>query len=151
MLFQRYLVSFCFLTLVIAPLLQAGEREKVILPREWRPDVSAASEWLEKDLADTQAQQGMNQLTRCLADLKDAELLAVYVSLYETLNPREQQTLLQEQTKWLSKRTKAAENAIESEGGSLAAYEANAAEMKFTESRIAELTKRRAVSSAKQF
>ena len=109
-----------------------------------------ASEWLEKDLADTQAQQGMNQLTRCLADLKDAELLAVYVCLYETLNPREQQTLLQEQTKWLSKRTKVAENAIESEGGSLAAYEANAAEMKFTESRIAELTKRRAVSSAKQ-
>ena len=64
--------------------------------------------------------------------------------LYETLNPQEQQTLLQEQTKWLKKRSKAAENAIESEGGSLAPTEANLAEAKFTEKRIAELKKRRA-------
>ena len=84
----------------------------------------------------------MNQLSRCLADLKDAELLTIYVRLYETLTPPEQRSLLQEQTKWLSKRRKAAENGIESEGGSLAPTEANMAEMKFTQKRIAELNKR---------
>jgi uncharacterized protein YecT (DUF1311 family) len=139
---RRCPVLFCLFSLVVAPLVEGGEREKVILPRGWRPDLSAAGEWLEKDLAETQAQQGMNQLTRCLADLKDAELLTIYVCLYETLKPREQQALLQEQTKWLSNRSKAAENAVESKGGSLAPTEANLAELKFTEKRIAELKKR---------
>ncbi|HEX4667906.1 MAG TPA: lysozyme inhibitor LprI family protein [Chthoniobacterales bacterium] len=123
-------------------MLRAGEGEKAILPREWRPDLSSACEWLEQDLKEIQAQQGMNQLTRCLADLKDAELLAIYVSLYETLSPQEQRALLQEQTKWLKKRSKTAEEAIESEGGSLAATESNLAEAKFTGERMAELKKR---------
>ena len=78
-------------------MLQAGERKKAILPREWRPDLSSAGEWLEQDLKETQAQQGMNRLTRCLADLKDAELLTIYVCLYETLNSQEQRALLQDQ------------------------------------------------------
>ena len=84
----------------------------------------------------------MNRLSRCLADLKDAELLTIYVRLYETLTPLEQQSLLQEQTKWLNKRRKAAEDRIESEGGSLAPTEANMAEIEFTKKRIAELKKR---------
>ena len=142
MRFSHCLILFCVLSLVFAPLLQAGEREKAILPRDWRPDLSTASEWLERDLKETEAQQGMNQLSRCLADLKDAELLTIYVRLYETLTPPEQQSLLQEQTTWLGKRRKAAENGIESEGGSLAPTEANMAEMKFTQKRIAELNKR---------
>jgi uncharacterized protein YecT (DUF1311 family) len=142
MRFPRCLVLFCVLSLVFAPLLEAGEREKAILPRDWRPDLSSASAWLESDLAETQAQQGMNQLSRCLADLKDAELLTIYVRLYESLIPPEQKSLVREQTEWLSKRRKAAENGIESEGGSLAPMEANMAEMKFTQKRIAELNKR---------
>ena len=131
-------------------MLQAGEREKAILPREWRPDLSSAGEWLEQDLKETQAQQGMNRLTRCLADLKDAELLTIYVRLYETLNSQEQRALLQDQTRWLKKRSKAAEDAIESEGGSLAPTEANSAEAKFTEKRIAELKKRLAAKQGNQ-
>lgn len=150
MRFPHTLILLCVLSLVFAPLLQAGEREKAILPRDWRPDLLAASEWLESDLAETRAQQGMNRLTRCLADLKDAELLAIYVRLYETLTPPEQQSLLEEQTKWLSKRRKAAEDGIESEGGSLAPTEANMAEMEFTKKRIAELSKRLAGKPDKQ-
>lgn len=65
---QRCLILFSVLLLVFAPSLQA--RENAILPQKWRPDLSAVGELLEKDLADTQAQKGMNQLSRCLADLK---------------------------------------------------------------------------------
>jgi uncharacterized protein YecT (DUF1311 family) len=150
MLCKRCLLRFCVLSIALAPLLQAGEREKTILPRDWRPDLSAAREWLEKDLVEMQAQQGMNHLTRCLADLKDAELLTIYVCLYETLDPQGQQALLDEQTKWLKKRSKAAEDAIESEGGSLAPTESNIAETKFTEKRIAELKKRLSGLSVRQ-
>ena len=147
---QRCLFLFCVLSTLSPSLLQAGEREKAILPREWRPDLSAATELLEKDLADTQAQQGMNQLSRCLADLKDAELLTIYVCLYETLPPAEQRSLLQEQTTWLGRRRQAAEKGIESAGGSLAPTEANLAEMEFTKKRIVALKKRLAVAAAKQ-
>jgi uncharacterized protein YecT (DUF1311 family) len=141
-MFRRFFFLFCLLQLVLAPCVRAGERAGAILPRDWRPDLSSAGEWLERDLKETEAQQGMNQLSRCLADLKDAELLTIYVRLYETLTPPEQQSLLQEQTKWLSKRRKAAENGVESKGGSLAPTEANMAEMEFTQKRIAELNKR---------
>jgi uncharacterized protein YecT (DUF1311 family) len=150
LMFRRFFFLLCLLQLLLAPCVQAGERGGAILPRDWRPDLSSASEWLERVLKETEAQQGMNQLSRCLADLKDAELLTIYVRLYQTLTPPEQQSLLQEQTKWLSKRRKAAEDGIESGGGSLAPTEANMAEMKFTQMRIAELTKRLSGTPLKQ-
>jgi uncharacterized protein YecT (DUF1311 family) len=149
-MFRRFLFLLCMLQLGFTPFVRAGEREATIVPREWRPDFTAASEWLEKDLIETEAQQGMNQLSRCLADLKDAELFTLYVRLYETLGQAQRQSLIEEQKKWLSARRKAAGNAVESEGGSLAPYEANAAEMKFTERRIAELTKRLPAAAVKQ-
>jgi hypothetical protein len=80
-MFQRYLPLLCLIQIVFMPRLQAGERKGTILPHEWRPDLAAAREWLENDLTETQAQQGMNRLSRCLADLKDADLFAVYVRL----------------------------------------------------------------------
>jgi uncharacterized protein YecT (DUF1311 family) len=141
-MFRRHWLLLCILPVVFPPSAQSGEREGTILPREWRPDGTAASEWLGKDLTEMQAQQGMNQLSRCLADLRDAELFAIYVRLFERLSEPERRLLLREQEAWLVARRKAAENAVESEGGSLAPYEANSAEMKFTERRIAELTKR---------
>jgi uncharacterized protein YecT (DUF1311 family) len=149
-MFRRHWLLLCILPVVFPLSAQSGERERTILPREWRPDVTAASEWLGKDLTKMQAQQGMNQLSRCLADLRDAELFAIYVRLFERLSGPERRLLLREQEAWLVARRKAAENAVESEGGSLAPYEANSAEMKFTERRIAELTKRLSAIAAKK-
>jgi uncharacterized protein YecT (DUF1311 family) len=149
-MFRRYWLLLCILPVVFPPSAQSGEREGTILPREWRPDVTAASEWLEKDLTEMQAQQGMNQLSRSLADLRDAKLFAIYVRLFERLSGPERRLLLREQEAWLVARRKAAENAVESEGGSLAPYEANSAEIKFTERRIAELAKRLSAISAKK-
>jgi uncharacterized protein YecT (DUF1311 family) len=149
-MFRCHWLLLCLFPVVFPPSAQSGEREGTILPREWRPDITEASEWLDRDLAEMEAQQGMNRLSRCVADLKDAELFVIYVRLFELLNEPEQHSLTREQKQWLVARKKAAENAIESEGGSLASYEANSAETKFTERRIAELTKRLSAIAAKK-
>ncbi len=149
-MFRRHWLLLCIIPVVFPPSAQSGEREGTILPREWRPDITEASEWLGRDLTEMQAQQGMNRLSRCLADLKDTELFVIYVRLFELLNEPERQSLIQEQKQWLVARKRAAENAVESEGGSLAPYEANSAETKFTERRIAELTKRLSALAGKK-
>ena len=84
----------------------------------------------------------MNRLSREVADMTDAQLFIAYVRLYEKLGPKERAALLAEQTKWLKARVKAAEDGVESEGGSLAPLEANNAEVTFTEKRLAELRAR---------
>ena len=149
-MFRPHWLLLCILPVVFPPSARSGEREGTILPREWRPDTTEACEWLDQDLTEMEAQQGMNRLSRCLADLKDAELFVIYVQLFEILPEPERQSLIREQKQWLVARKKAAKKAVDSEGGSLAPYEANSAEMKFTERRIAELGKRLSASAAKQ-
>ena len=149
-MFRPHWLLLCILPILIPPSAQSGEREGTILPREWRPDITEASEWLHRDLTEMEAQQGMNRLSRCLADLKDAELFVIYVRLFEILSETERQSLIREQKQWLVAREGAAENAVESEGGSLAPYEANSADAKFTERRIAELKKRLSALAARK-
>jgi uncharacterized protein YecT (DUF1311 family) len=84
----------------------------------------------------------MNQVSREVADMTDAQLFIAYVRLYERLSAKEQQKLHDEQTRWLKQRSKAARDAVESKGGSLAALEANNAEVTFSEKRLVELRAR---------
>jgi uncharacterized protein YecT (DUF1311 family) len=139
---HQHLLSVSILTLFAVSLARGDDRRLPITPKQWRPDVAAAIEWLEQDLQETKAQQGMNRLSRRIADLKDAQLFTVYVRLAEYLSAADRQKLRQEQEEWLSAREKYAEDHIESHGGSLAPLEANTAEIEFTEKRIVELTKR---------
>ena len=81
--------------------------------------------------------------------MKDAQLFVLYVRLYERLDAKGREELFTEQAKWLKARTKAARNAVESEGGSLAGLESNTAEAEFTDKRITELTARLAVIEKK--
>ena len=111
------------------------------LPKGWSPSLQAAREWLESDL-DNAPQQGMNLITGALSDIADAELAIVYLRLYASLAPNDQRKLQLEQQQWLKLRDKAAEDAIESHGGSLAPTEANLGFAAFTKKRIAELQKR---------
>jgi uncharacterized protein YecT (DUF1311 family) len=104
--------------------------------------VDATIEGLEYALGEATAQHEMNRLSREIADLHDAELFILYVRLYQRLPVKEQESLRAEQTKWLAAREKHARESIESKGGSLAIYESNAAEAKFTGKRIVELKKR---------
>ena len=84
----------------------------------------------------------MNRLSRQIADMTDAQLFIAYVRLYERLPQKERDALVAEQTKWLKARVKAAEAGVESDGGSLAPFEANNAELTFSEKRLAELRAR---------
>lgn len=121
---------------------RAQEAQQQIRPQGWQPDISATVSRLKDALQEESAQQGINRLSREIADLLDAQLFIVYTRLSERLSPRKREQLSREQARWLSARSKHAEAAIESEGGSLAAFEANDAEATFTAKRIEELQRR---------
>ena len=121
------------------------------LPKGWSPSLESAREWLEAGLPDA-PQQGMNRITSALGAIADAELAIVYLRFYANLIPAEQKKLQAEQQRWLKLRDKAAGEAVESHGGSLAPTEANLGYTEFTKKRIAELQKRqdRALASKKE-
>ena len=121
------------------------------LPKGWSPSLESAREWLEKDLEDA-PQQGMNLITGALGAVADAELAIVYLRLYANLTAAEQKKLQAEQQRWLKLRAKAAADAIDSHGGSLAPTEANLGYTDFTQKRIVELQKRleRALAAKKE-
>ena len=128
----------------------AADAPNELIPHSWQPSLSAAVSRLQRELDDTTAQQGINLLSREIADLQDAELFVTYIRLYERLPAREREALRREQAKWLTARSKHAQESIQSDGGSLAAFEANDAEAKFTVKRIQELRKRLATFERKQ-
>ncbi|CAN5783626.1 hypothetical protein BH20VER1_BH20VER1_05260 [soil metagenome] len=113
-----------------------------VLPRDWLPALAPSIRSALEQLKEANSQAEMNRLSREVADMTDAQLFIAYVRLYEVLGPKERTALVAEQTKWLKARVKAAEDGIESEGGSLAPLEANNAEVTFTEKRLAELRAR---------
>ena len=106
-----------------------------ILPAEWVPALAPSIKSALEDLKEANSQMEMNLLSRQIADMTDAQLFIAYVRLYERLSQKERETLFAEQAKWLKARVKAAEDGIESQGGSLAPLEANNAELTFTEKR----------------
>ncbi|MEP6822834.1 MAG: lysozyme inhibitor LprI family protein [Chthoniobacterales bacterium] len=113
-----------------------------VVPADWLPALSPSIENSLEQLKEADAQQAMNRLSRQVADLRDAQLYIAYVRLYQKLGSKERAALLAEQTKWLKARTKAAKDGVKSEGGSLAALEANNVEVTFTEKRLQELRDR---------
>lgn len=120
-----------------------AQSEGAILPAKWRPELTEMVEQTESALANAETQTQMNGLSRNLADLKDAQLFVLYVQLYEKLLPAKgREALAAEQARWLKARTRAAKSAVESEGGSMAALEANGAEAAYTDKRLRDLTSR---------
>lgn len=130
------------LTVLTLPLIDSAASKTEIAPEEWLPALFPSIEFALQQLKEADSQAAMNALSRQVAEMKDAQLYIAYVRLYQRLSTKEQTQLLAEQTSWLKKRAKAAKDAIESEGGSLAALEANDAELDFTEQRLRELRKR---------
>ena len=120
----------------------AAEPASKILPADWVPALSPSITAALQQLKASNAQMEMNLLSREVADMTDAQLFIAYVRLYERLGAKEQQKLRDEQARWIKQRTKVARDAVESQGGSLAALEANNAEVTFTEKRLVELRTR---------
>jgi uncharacterized protein YecT (DUF1311 family) len=113
-----------------------------IIPAEWLPALAPSIQSALNDLKEANAQMEMNRISRQIADMTDAQLFIAYVRLYERLPQKERDALVAEQAKWLKARVKAAQTGVESGRGSLAAFEANNAELTFTEKRLAELRAR---------
>ena len=112
------------------------------LPKGWQPAMDFVYEWLEDNLKDA-PQQDMNSITARQAEVRDMELQLIYLKLWICLPEKDQSKLKGKQTKWLAMRRKTVATAADLDrSGSIAPMEANLAELKFTEKRIAELKKR---------
>ncbi len=138
-----------YLTVVVAtlicfstPLPLGAQTRTKIIPEDWLPALAPTIETALQDLKDANSQAEMNQISRHVADVTDAQLFIAYIRLYEKLGAKERVKLVDEQTQWLKKRPKVAKAGIESEGGSLAPLEANNAELTYTERRLKELRAR---------
>jgi uncharacterized protein YecT (DUF1311 family) len=119
---------------VSSPLLAAND---AILPDDWSPSVTDTVDYLQNELEQEQAQQGINRLTAQISNLLDTELFIAYVRLFDHLDPRAQATLKRDQSDWLKQRMKAALLAAKKEeGGSASPMESNYAFAEFTRKRI---------------
>ena len=121
-----------------------------IIPEDWLPALAPSIRYALDELKEANAQMEMNMLSRQVADMTDAQLFIAYVRLYEKLPAKERAKLVEEQTRWLKERSKAAKKGVQSEGGSLAPLEANNAELTYTEKRLAELRARLKAAPAKK-
>ncbi|MBA3883059.1 MAG: DUF1311 domain-containing protein [Chthoniobacterales bacterium] len=128
--------------LVAASTAFAADSTSRVIPADWLPALSPSITSALQQLKHADSQSEMNLLSRQVADMTDAQLFIAYVRLYERLGPKEQQKLRDEQSRWLKQRSKAARDAVESQGASLAPLEANNAEVTFTEKRLVELRAR---------
>jgi uncharacterized protein YecT (DUF1311 family) len=119
---------------IASPLLAGNE---AILPPGWDPSVADTVDYLQTELEQEQAQQGINRLTGQISSLLDAELFIAYVRLLDHLEQRAQTTLKREQAEWLKQRTKVTNLAGQKEeGGSASSMESNDAFADFTRKRI---------------
>lgn len=139
---RRFFLTSAFLVALLTTSAALAQTKSKIIPNEWLPALTPSIETALADLKEAETQGKMNQLSRHVADMTDAQLFIAYVRLYEKLPMKERAKLLEEQSEWLAKRPKVAKKGIESEGGSLAPLEANNAEVTYTEKRLAELRAR---------
>lgn len=142
---KTHFVAAAFILLASAA---PAQSQTPVTPSDWLPALHPSIQNTLADLKEANSQMEMNRLSRQIAEMTDAQLFIAYVRLYERLGPKDRAALLAEQTKWLKDRAKAAAEAVESEGGSLAAFESNNAELTLTEQRLAELRDRYKRTSA---
>ena len=108
------------------------------------PNLDQAIDFIDTELQVwKRGQKGANRISAALGSVHDAKLLEVHARLYEHLEDQQQRdNLVAEQATWLAQRTKRAEGAVESRGGTLAPLEYNIEFIKATKERISELETR---------
>jgi uncharacterized protein YecT (DUF1311 family) len=122
-----------------------AESPSPVVPKGWlegglRPELLAQVE----DSLQSQLETGvaMNFTAWNMATVKDAQLLVVYLSLFEKLPEAGRKTLLKEQEDWLKRRQKASARADDGKSGSEGRLLAASEYQSWTEKRIAELKRR---------
>ena len=150
MRFRVFAVAISGVGLMLASSASAQTKSSNIIPADWIPALAPSIKSALGNLREANSQTEMNLLSRQVADMTDAQLFIAYVRLYERLPQKQRDALVAEQAKWLKARAKAAQDGVESDGGSLAPLEANNAELTFTEKRLAELRGRLKTVGAKK-
>lgn len=119
----------------------AAEPAVPIVPEGWvkADDLDRVYETLQKQL-DT----GVDMIGTAweMAAVRDAQLLAVYIAVYEKLPNARRETLRKEQAAWLKKRAKAVSSADDGKSGQIGRIEAASEFQSVTEQRTLELQKR---------
>lgn len=135
--------SFIFLgtMLFLGCFNSAGVAQTPIVPKKWlHPDQLEQVESLLQKQLDTGVDMGGTAWD--MAAVKDAELVMVYVSLYESLPADQRTKLLKDQEAWLDRRQKAADKVYNENEGTIRRTLAAGEFQSWTEKRIAELKKR---------
>ncbi len=135
-------VAFLFLSTLALSVPAAAQSKARIIPDEWYPALNPSIRAALELLKEANSTAEMNALSRQIAEMTDAQLYIAYIRLYERLGTKDRAALFAEQAKWLKTRAKAAQDGVESEGGSLAPIEANNAEVTYSEKRLRELRQR---------
>lgn len=115
-----------------------------LAPDQWMPSLEQVQENVTDSLAarPNQSQQALNRSSQDLADLADAQLFIIYVSLMQRLDEKERNKLFDEQKQWLAQRAASSRAAVVSRGGSLEKLEYAEAFRRTTERRLTELRSR---------
>lgn len=140
-------LSVCILVILTTGFALGGDPTRGrcnLVPESWVPSLEQVQENVEEGLAArrNQSQQALNRGSQDLADLADAQLFIIYVSLMQRLDEKERSKLFAEQKQWLAQREASARAAVVSKGGSLGALEHTTAFRSVTEKRLAELQAR---------
>jgi uncharacterized protein YecT (DUF1311 family) len=114
-----------------------------IAPADWDPFVEQAFDYLHAEVTEGKhGQQGMNRISADMGFVLDAGLFVRYVRIFERLSPTDRAAFRSEQSAWIDSRSNQAEDAVESNGGSLAPLEYNLKFVEITQTRIAALDAR---------
>lgn len=119
-----------------------AQMTRQVIQDDWYPHLEPAIEDMYGLLNEFSSQPQMNRVSRNAAEVADAQLFITYSKLFQTLRPKEQIQLYQEQGDWMEERDRFATSQIESHGGSLAPLEYTEAFREFTGRRIHELSSR---------
>lgn len=107
---------------------------------DWRPDVDQVIDQLEDILISDLPQQQMNYTMANLNSVYDTKLYLVFIDYLATLQPNQVKAALKEQQEWLQRRKDESAAAFaESDGGSMAPYNAGEAYLQATRQRLEDL------------
>ena len=136
-------IIFLFLVSLTAIVTICVAGTKDPLPTEWKPDLSYVEDIVGRHY-ESGGQQGFNLHTARVFEIRDSELVIVYLRLYGELAPKDQTVLKREQTKWLKYRADEVDKVTPKDAarGTIAPMEENNRAIEITEARMKELKER---------
>lgn len=116
--------------------------ESKIIPKNWWNDPSLLEQAEHPIQTQLDTGIGMNATAWDMANVKDARLFIIYVSLFQSLDKAGQKELFKEQSDWLQVRKEALAKLDDPSGGSAVTLDKACKHINMTDLRIQELQQR---------